>query len=216
MPCAGQLSTCVTEAHDTITLQSHHSFWGRFWRKPECPWSSQSAGAVLLLWYLSCPIWRQVNQCRYPHNLHLGVLRTQEQLHGCLKNSNVEYYGRVMMLLSYFLIFYFLRQYFSGENKVTVILEFVMLLESTGHESALRQENGQDELVKYLSRPISTSLWAEQNELKMFSQKWQIKEAFLWILHKLNMNKMNPTSGPFLFFIFLKNRYNNTISAHKN
>lgn len=57
---------------------------------------------------------------------------------------------------------------------------------------------------------------AKQNELKMFSQKWQIKEPFLWMLHKLNMNKMNPTSGPFFFFISLKNRYNNAVSAHKN
>lgn len=62
------------------------------------------------------------------------------------------------MSLSYFLSFSFLWQYFYGKKKVTVIFEFVMLLESTGRESALRQEDGQDELVKYLSRPISTSL----------------------------------------------------------
>lgn len=86
-----------------------------------------------------------------------------------------------------------------------------MLLDSTGHESALRQEDGQEELVKYLYRSLSTTLWAEQNELKMFSQKWQIKEPFLWILHKLNMNKMNPISGPFFIFISLKN-----ISTHRN
>lgn len=83
-------------------------------------------------------------------------------------------------------------------------------------ESDLRLEDGQDELMKYLSRPISTSLWAKQNELKMFSQKWQIEEPFLWMLYKLNTNKMNPTSGPFFFFISLKNRYNNAVSAHKN
>lgn len=45
-----------------------------------------------------------------------------------------------------------------GKKMVFVILEFIMLLESTGHESALRQGDGQDEFMKYLSRPISTSL----------------------------------------------------------
>ena len=42
------------------------------------------------------------------------------------------------MLLAYFLTFYFLLQCFC-EKKVIVILEFIMLLESTGRESALRQ-----------------------------------------------------------------------------
>lgn len=106
--------------------------------------------------------------------------------------------------------------FFGKKQKAIVILEFMMLLDSAGHESALRQEDGQDELVKYLYRPISTSLWAEQNELKMFSQKWQIKEPLLWILHKLNMNKLNPISGPFFAFISLKNRYNNSVSTHRN
>lgn len=36
-------------------------------------------------------------------------------------------------------------------------------------ELALRLEDGQDELVKYLSRPISTSLWAKQKQSKT---KW--------------------------------------------
>lgn len=59
----------------------------------------------------------------------------------------------------------------------------------------------------------------EQNKMnsRCFPRRQQIKEPFLWILHRLNKNKMNPTSGPFFFFfISLKNRYNNTIDTHKN
>lgn len=45
------------------------------------------------------------------------------------------------MLLAYCLTFYFLLQCFceKKKKKVIVILEFIMLLKSTGRESALRQ-----------------------------------------------------------------------------
>lgn len=58
----------------------------------------------------------------------------------------------------------------------------------------------------------------EQNKMnsRCFPRREQIKEPFLWILHRLNMNKMNPTSGPFFFFISLKNRFNKAIHTHKN
>lgn len=96
--------------HDSITPRSHHSgagFGGGLSalraasEQVQCcccgTWAALSEGK-----------WICRSQGRYPRNLHRGVLRTQEQLHGCLNNSNVEYYGRVMLLLSYFLTFYFL------------------------------------------------------------------------------------------------------------
>lgn len=117
------------------------------------------------------------------------------------------------MLLAYFLTFYFLLQWFCGKKEKNYCYTWIY------HALSMSQPWGgkMDKMRPWSTFPDLFLQVYEQNKMnsRCFPRKQQIKEPFIWILHRLNMNKMNPTSGPFFFFISLKNRYNNAIHTYK-